>query len=120
MRRVIRFGHHKIIAVVGALVLMLVLASSHAFAQGLGVGTQVNGMQPQELSSSYTATGTTCRFESNETYYATVTSPPEKMKFAWDSETGAPQSLSWIHGSVPWFLYTAPGQITREPVDFYY
>ncbi|MBF2085677.1 hypothetical protein [Thermoleptolyngbya sp. C42_A2020_037] len=65
-------------------------------------------------------TSTIARFESKEAYYASFPSPPEILIFEWDTETGKPIRLEWQHGGAVWFLYHAPGQITRETPDFNY
>jgi hypothetical protein len=59
-----------------------------------------------------------CAFQSDATYYASVSNPAETLLFSWDCKTGIPAKLEWMHGDVLWRLHVDPGQITQQ--GYYY
>jgi len=59
-----------------------------------------------------------CAFQSDATYYASVSNPAETLAFSWNCETGIPAKLEWWHGDVLWYLHADPGQITQQ--GYYY
>jgi hypothetical protein len=59
-----------------------------------------------------------CTFQSDATYYASVSNPAERLVFSWDCQTGIPTKLEWMHGDVLWRLHVDPGQITQQ--GYYY
>lgn len=61
------------------------------------------------------------KFTTDEAYYASFPSPAEQLTIEWNTETGQPIRLEWVHGSAVWFLHPkTPGSITREMPDFNY
>ncbi len=61
------------------------------------------------------------KFTTDEAYYASFPSPPERLTIEWDTEAGKPIHLEWVHGSAVLFLYpNTPGCIMRETPDINY